>query len=478
MPLKEQDYWTQRILNIDGRCGNCPAYAFTAAAHTELKQMHRNINLSFQRGLEKVRPDGSSVYTLEDPYMVLDNIKNTPRYWKKARQELYAKLENLGPFTFFFTLSCADMRWSENFTSLLEGHKITFECIEGREEFFIDDKPLDDFLKAYPSKHELIRNNLLNATLNFQHRLRMFLKHIVLANGSELTLSHYNYRIEFQLRGAPHSHGTLWMNWKKFTALPRPTVNLIEKALNLIKEEKPLEDSHKLALTQFADLFVSVSLKNPATEKIVREVNVHHHTKKACQKYGTICRFHFPRFPTYKTILSAPSNIFYPEEVERKKKMKQHKDFLDGVQEVLVDDIKFPNFCLYKQKEIDEIQEVRQLKWHLGELISEGNFNKKDKVAIPQSLKEALDDIIDEDNCSLVADLVAKEASLERHDITLTELMKKRIENLLKHVDLEKVDKSVPLMQQYEDALSVNKKGYSIHYKRDVDETMVNTCGC
>ena len=60
-------------------------------------------------------------------------------------------------------------------------------------------------------------------------------------------------------------------------------------------------------------------------------------------------------------------------------------------------------------------------------------------------------------------------SSLERHDNLLTELMKKRIENP------EKVDKSVPLMQQYEDALSVNKKGYSIHYKRDVDETMVNT---
>ena len=116
---------------MDQRCGSCPPYVFTAAAHTELKQMNRNINLSFQRGLERVRPDGSSIYCLEDPYMVLDNVKNTPRYWKKARQELYAKLENLGPFTFFFTLSCADMRWAENFTSLLEGHKVTFESIDG-----------------------------------------------------------------------------------------------------------------------------------------------------------------------------------------------------------------------------------------------------------------------------------------------------------------------------------------------------------
>ena len=214
--LSDQDFWVQRIMNVDGRCGNCPPYVFMAAAHTELKQMQRNINLSFQRGHEKVMANGSSVYTLEDPYMVLDNIKNTPRYWKKARQELYAKLENLGPFTLFFTLSCADIRWPENFTSLLDGHKVTFECINGNEEFYIDEKPLDEFLKAFPSKHEMIRNNLLNATLNFQHRLKMFLKHVVLSKGSALTLSDYNYRIEFQLRGAAHSHGTLWMDWKQF----------------------------------------------------------------------------------------------------------------------------------------------------------------------------------------------------------------------------------------------------------------------
>ena len=40
VPLKEQDYWVQRILNVDDRCGNCPPYVFMAAAHTELKQMN------------------------------------------------------------------------------------------------------------------------------------------------------------------------------------------------------------------------------------------------------------------------------------------------------------------------------------------------------------------------------------------------------------------------------------------------------
>ena len=473
--LNEQDYWCQRILNVDERCANSPAFTFMAAAHTELKQMNRNINLSFQRGLEKVRPDGSCVYSLEDPYMVLDNIKNTPRYWKKARQELFAKLENLGPFTFFFTLSCADIRWPENFTSLLEGHKITFESIDGKEEFYIDDQPLDEFLTSYPSKHEFIRNNLLNATLNFQHRLRMFLKHIILSKGSSLTLSHYNYRIEFQLRGAPHAHGTLWMDWKRFTALPRHTVNKIERALNLIKAGEELSVDQKQALTEFADLFISVSLKNPTTAEIVKEVNVHHHTTKACRKYGTACRFNFPRFPIHKTIISAPSNITYPEEKERNIKMKQHKDFLDGVKEVLEDETIYQAICVHKKTQIQAIINERQLKWRLKEFIDEAQFNKQSVVSIPEDLLIVLKDIVDSHGKVSVKDLAIKEAQLMSHEESLDGFMKERVEKLLSHVNPECIDKDSSLLQQYEQALSVNKKGYSIHYKRDIDEIMVNT---
>jgi hypothetical protein len=38
---------------------------------------------------------------------------------KKVKFDMIAKLENLGPFHFFFTLSCMDTRYDENFTSFL-----------------------------------------------------------------------------------------------------------------------------------------------------------------------------------------------------------------------------------------------------------------------------------------------------------------------------------------------------------------------
>ena len=42
---------------------------------------------------------------------------------------MIARLDNLGPFQLFFTLSCADMRWSENFAAILKdrGYEINYE---------------------------------------------------------------------------------------------------------------------------------------------------------------------------------------------------------------------------------------------------------------------------------------------------------------------------------------------------------------
>ena len=64
--------------------------------------------------------------------------------------------------------------------------------------------------------------------------------------------------------------------------------------------------------------------------------------------------------------------------------------------------------------------------------------------------------------------------AVQNYTNELDAVMKQRIEKLLEAVDPERFDKnsSLSLLDQYEEALSVNKKGYSIHYKRDVMETM------
>ena len=101
--------------------------------------------------------DGTTTYTLDDAWSVLDNVKNTPRYWQKTRLELLARISNLGPFTLFFTLSCADMRWSENFVSLMQGKKIEYVVDNYQDIVYVDGQELHEYLQetgATPEKIE------------------------------------------------------------------------------------------------------------------------------------------------------------------------------------------------------------------------------------------------------------------------------------------------------------------------------------
>ena len=50
---------------------------------------------------------------------------------------------------------------------------------------------------------------------------------------------------------------------------------------------------------------------------IVKKVNVHKHTK-SCRKYASLCRFRFPKFPMWRTILSKPLPALGEEGKQRK----------------------------------------------------------------------------------------------------------------------------------------------------------------
>ena len=130
--LTPLNYIDQRIRNINDRYAQCHSYVFSCVSYIEQQQMNRNINFcTTQRGIKKKGADGSTEYKLEDPWVVFENISNSPkwvytdllhhhtlnyflRYWSVRRMELKAMLENVGPFHIFFTLSCGDRRYPEH----------------------------------------------------------------------------------------------------------------------------------------------------------------------------------------------------------------------------------------------------------------------------------------------------------------------------------------------------------------------------
>ena len=250
--LTKQKYFEQRIMNEDLRFANNPDYIFAAFACCERERLDNNVGISFRRG----RPSANGKHTLDDPFSVLDNIPGTPKYWQKRKWEMIARLENLGAFQLFFTLSCAEKRWNENFTAFLQDHDITYEVINGLEKCFVSEKggiprSLDDFLaeKQNLNKFEFIRQNVLSATLHFDHRVNEFFKHIVLSKKSKMPVQYYNYRVEFQMRGAGHIHGVLWLDLDHLSKLKKDNDPEMREAMddNEIDVDDPNCDPGQLA---------------------------------------------------------------------------------------------------------------------------------------------------------------------------------------------------------------------------------------
>ena len=337
----------------------------------------------------------------------------------------------MGHFSFFFTLSCADKRWNKNITSVLEEKKFKIRydfSSTGNEETFVGVEKGNDInwiqLKQFieeemdESIHEILRRNVVTATRNYQHRVKAFIKAIMLDSSNPMLVQYYSAKVEFQGRGAAHIHGTIWIstermefmmygdelntcsknlqyNFNEFDTLfhydesdlkeevkialfvlvrsvhPQTLEDsqISDKAKDILysfgKEKleneflepydilrkfkligmrsafkkfqthEPLMEYEETAIINFANTFTSVSL-SPATSgkevvDIVKSVNMHRHTK-ACRKYSSSCRFCFPKYPIWKTILSRPAKISLNDDTSKYKKI------FNDVKEKLMDE--------------------------------------------------------------------------------------------------------------------------------------------
>jgi hypothetical protein len=63
------------------------AFIYASVAYVEMKQLQRNINISYLRGTEKQGLNNKKIFSLEDGFSVFNDIVNTPKYWRKKRKE-------------------------------------------------------------------------------------------------------------------------------------------------------------------------------------------------------------------------------------------------------------------------------------------------------------------------------------------------------------------------------------------------------
>ena len=477
--LKEQDFFIQRIMNKDSRFSQNTAFVFAGTSYLESKQIERNKGISFIRGKSSAQGDGTFVFSLEDPCSVLDNIKNTPKYWQKAKYELIARLENLGPFSFFFTLSCADMRWPENFTALLQDQTISCEYKNGLYEVLVNGISLESFLQANASKHEFIRKNLLNATLTFNQRVKMFFKHILMSKGNPMAIKHYSYKVEFALRGAGHIHGVLWVDWENCQALPKTDIENVKTALKKIRNEEEIGKEELKSISKFADKFVSCSLKNPRVEDIVKSVNRHNHTK-TCRKYSNkSCRFHFPRFPSLKTLVSVPVRLLKLTEQEKKALLKEKDDILNKVKAVLEDESIMEDIGKLHHEQVENYKCILK-KIQIIDIVLDENSEVKETGMIKIESKILQEQIIGE-GYSLKKNTIKKSILLEFYKSLKAELKgidihkfaKARLLEVLKRAEVVG-DSDEAILKKYHKLLALSEIGYRVVLKRDIDEIHIN----
>ena len=308
--ITPQQYFTQRLLNVDKRFSRDPDFLFVAQYYVERYGLKRQIDISMQKGKLVTSDDGMKVIQPNDFFNIFKLIPGTPAYWKVFRNEIMAKIEQLGPFHIFFTLSCNEMGWPEIAAAILQerNHTVSFkeEFWDGTaESILIDNVPLNEYCEQMTNKSSLFMDQVILITMMFDNRVKAFLKNIL--NSDEV--EHYAYRIEFQVRGMPHVHGVLWLNSQVIDEylLPNKTFDVNnEKLPNLI------------------DAWSTCSLENENDKlnSIVKEVNIHKH--KRCKQKGQECRFDFPRLPSDQTLVAHPLPKETPDD-ERKSILKEVK---------------------------------------------------------------------------------------------------------------------------------------------------------
>jgi hypothetical protein len=330
--LSPQQYLNQRLLNENRAFSRNKQFLFAFVNYIERHQLENAINISYRHGSISNLEGKKELAVDQDGFSVFQKIKGTPKYWKQARYELIAKQEQLGPFQIFFTLSCADKRWRETFATILaqKGHKVTFvsqvQDIDtqsiSENQIMIDDLPIEDYLEK-ESLHELIKNDVLTITRIFDHRVKMFINHIVMGKNNAMKVIFYNYRVEFQARGMGHIHGVLWCD---LTEIEREAFNKV------FSSDFTENDGEFKTVVKFIENFTTCRIpENETLKGFVKEVQTHNHTK-ACKKYDNNCRFGFPKYPSEKTIIAKQVENDVPN---RQEIMNKHADILSIVKKIM-----------------------------------------------------------------------------------------------------------------------------------------------
>ena len=193
--------------------------------------------------------------------MFMKNIRGTAAYWKDQLLDLLARINTLGPPTFFVTLTANDLHWPEYF-KLVDPNLSIEQIVQ----------------MTSSQKLALLRKHPLHAVMFFERRLDSFIKNVIMSNEQPLgVVKDHWMRIDFQMRGSPHVHSFWWIAGE-------PNVDTIEG-----RQQAP----------QFIDQYISTKLpdqtREPELNRLVHTLQTHEHSPTCYKQNRVNCTFDFPR---------------------------------------------------------------------------------------------------------------------------------------------------------------------------------------
>ena len=85
----------------------------------ERSQLEAQQDIAGQKGVMSTSSDGTKTLKLTDAFSVFQKVRGTPKYWQSKRNNLLAMINVLGPFHYFCTFSCAELRWPQVIATVL-----------------------------------------------------------------------------------------------------------------------------------------------------------------------------------------------------------------------------------------------------------------------------------------------------------------------------------------------------------------------
>ena len=293
--------------------------------------------------------------------------------------------------------------------------------------------------------------------------------------------------------GAPHIHGVLFVDVDEIVKQDKESgdgkLESLKSALQTMYDDRLPSEEETEAMEAYIDMFVSVSLKEPETREIALDVQIHKHTK-TCMSRGPDCRFHFPLFPSLRTIISVPIRLFHPDDEEQRKQLQDKLNLVLGkVKNVLENIEEMEKADNIFRDEINKLVENRSFATRSKTILEDKIFVTqlgKGTSKIYHKTKECPQSSVSETEILLLENLKDFKSYyvdlVKAQEFELPAWKMRRLLYVLEKAELFsilEVDRSENgaeelLLEIYHRLLGFSSKGFSVVLMRDVDEIFVN----